>query len=107
MRNQKQTARALAALGHETRLAVFRLLVRAGEAGLNAGDIAAHMEMPASTLAHHLSTLANAGLVLQRRRGREIVSRADYAAMRATVSFLTAECCTGVKPPRPPRRRAA
>jgi DNA-binding transcriptional ArsR family regulator len=89
-------ARALAALGHETRLAIYRLLVRAGEAGLNVGEIAAHLKMPASTLAHHLSTLVAAGLVVQERQGREVVNRADYEAMRRTVGFLTDKCCTGV-----------
>jgi DNA-binding transcriptional ArsR family regulator len=89
-------ARALAALGHETRLAIYRLLVRAGEAGLNVGEIATHLKMPASTLAHHLSTLVAAGLVIQERQGREVVNRADYEAMRRTVGFLTDKCCTGV-----------
>lgn len=89
-------ARALAALGHEARLDIYRLLVRAGEEGLNVGDIGAHLKMPASTLAHHLSTLVSAGLVIQERRGREVVNRADYDAMRRTVGFLTDKCCTGV-----------
>lgn len=90
-------ARALAALGHETRLAVYRLLVRAGPDGLNVGEIGAHLDIPASTLAHHLGALVDSGLVAQERKGREIVSRADYDAMRRTVAFLTAECCTGVR----------
>lgn len=90
------TARALAALGHEARLDVYRLLVRAGEDGLIVGDIAAHTSLPLSTLAHHLRTLVTAGLVTQERRGREIVNRADFATMTAALSFLTAECCQGV-----------
>ena len=89
-------ARALAALGHEARLAIYRLLVRAGEEGLNVGQIAQHLGMPASTLAHHLSTLVSAGLVIQERQGREVVNRADYEAMRRTVGFLTDKCCAGV-----------
>lgn len=89
-------ARALAALGHEARLAIYRLLVRAGQEGLNVGEIGAHLKMPASTLAHHLSTLVDAGLVIQERRGREVVNRADYEAMQRTVGFLTDKCCTGV-----------
>jgi DNA-binding transcriptional ArsR family regulator len=90
-------ARALAALGHEARLAIFRLLVRAGDDGLNVGEIAAHLDMPASTLAHHLSALVGAGLVIQERQGREVVNRADYDAMNRTVAFLTDQCCAGVK----------
>lgn len=90
------TARSLAALGHDTRLAIFRLLVRAGEEGLNVGEIGEHLDMPASTLAHHLGALVDAGLVIQERRGRAVVNRADYEAMNRTVTFLTSECCVGV-----------
>lgn len=90
-------ARSLAALGHDTRLEVFRLLVRAGDEGLNVGEIGQHLGMAASTLAHHLNALVDAGLVLQERQGRQIVNCVDYDAMRRTVSFLTAECCVGVK----------
>lgn len=90
-------ANSLAALGHEARLAIFRLLVRAGHDGLNVGDIAQELNMPASTLAHHLKALVDAGLVVQERLGRQIVNRVDYDAMQQTVTFLTAECCVGVK----------
>ncbi|WP_299622873.1 helix-turn-helix transcriptional regulator [Pelagibius sp.] len=96
MTAKASVARALAALGHEARLDIYRLLVRAGEEGLNVGDIGDHLKMPASTLAHHLSTLVSADLVIQERRGREVVNRADYDAMRRTVGFLTDKCCTGV-----------
>jgi ArsR family transcriptional regulator len=96
MNNHAATAASLAALGHETRLAIFRLLVRAGDAGLNVGEIGLHLGQAASTLAHHLGTLVDAGLVIQERRGRQIINRVDYAAMRQTVDFLTAECCVGV-----------
>ena len=89
-------ARSLSALGHEARLEIYRLLVRAGEDGLNVGEIGAHLKIPASTRAHHLSTLVAAGLVLQERQGREVVNRADYVAMRRTVAFLTENCCIGV-----------
>ena len=91
-----QHTRALAALGHEARLSIFRLLVKAGEEGLRVGDIADHLELAPSTLAHHLSTLVDAGLVLQDKQGREVFNRVDYAAMRRVVSFLTSECCVGV-----------
>jgi DNA-binding transcriptional ArsR family regulator len=89
-------ARALAALGHDARLAIFRLLVKAGEEGLRVGDIGEHLGLAPSTLAHHLSTLTAAGLVLQERRGREVVNRVDYPAMHRLVGFLTSECCAGV-----------
>ena len=96
MTTRTNEARALAALGHEARLSIFRLLVKAGEEGLRVGDIAGHLEIAPSTLAHHLSTLVDAGLVLQERRGREVVNRVDYPAMNGLVSFLTEECCAGV-----------
>ncbi|MCF6445829.1 helix-turn-helix transcriptional regulator [Nereida sp. MMG025] len=92
----KDTARALAALGHEARIDVYRLLVRAGNEGLIVGDIAEHTKLPLSTLAHHLKTLVSAGLVRQVRRGREVVNFADFAAMDRALSFLTSECCQGV-----------
>lgn len=88
-------ATAMAALGHHTRLAIFRLLVKAGDEGLNVGEIGGHLGCPASTMAHHLSTLVDAGLVTQERQGRQIVNRADFNAMRQAVSFLTDECCQG------------
>ena len=96
MRTHANEARALAALGHEARLSIFRLLVKAGEEGLRVGDIAAHLEIAPSTLAHHLSSLVDARLVLQEKRGREVVNRVDYPAMNGLVSFLTEECCAGV-----------
>ncbi len=90
-----QAAKGLAALGNRTRLRLFRLLVKAGEAGMNVGHIQASIEVPASTLAHHLTTLVRCGLVCQERRSREVISRVDYRAMRALTGYLTEECCTG------------
>lgn len=90
------TVKALAALGHDARLSIFRLLVRAGDEGLIVGDIAAHLGLAPSTLAHHLNALVGAGLVVQERRGREVLNRADYAAMRRMLDYLTEECCAGI-----------
>lgn len=95
--NIKTVAPALAALGHEARLSVYRLLVRAGHDGLNVGDISAQLNIPASTLAHHLRALVHAGIVVQEKRGREVFNRPDFDAMKEIMSFLTAECCTGVR----------
>ncbi len=94
--SQAAMVRALSALGHDARLSIFRLLVRAGDDGLIVGDIGAHLALPPSTLAHHLTALVDAGLVVQERRGREVVNRADYDTMRRTVDYLTRECCAGV-----------
>lgn len=91
-------AQALAALGHEARLGVFRLLVRSGPEGLTVGEISAHLGLPASTLAHHLRALVGAGLVVQERRGRQVISRVDFAAMQGLMGFLGEECCAGVRP---------
>ena len=92
-------ARALAALGHDARLSIFRLLVRAGEGGLRVGDIGEHLGLAPSTLAHHLSALVDAGLVLQDRQGREVFNRVDFPAMNRLLAFLTSECCSGVTVP--------
>ena len=97
MNTNESVAIALAALGHNTRLSVFRLLVRAGDAGLNVGEIGQHLGMAPSTLAHHLKALVDAGLVRQERQGRQIVNRVKYDAMHQIMTFLTSECCVGVK----------
>lgn len=89
-------ARQLAELGNPHRLAAYRLLVKAGDGGLAVGDIQAHLDIPASTLSHHLSRLIWASLVSQEREGRTLRCRANFAAMRALVGFLADECCTGV-----------
>lgn len=87
-------ADALAALGHEARLAIFRALVRAGDAGLPVHRIQERLGgMPRSTLAHHLQALVLAGLVRQDKVGAEVVNRADFRAMRTLVSYLSEECC--------------
>ena len=90
------TARALAALGHDARLSIFRLLVKAGNAGLRVGDIGEHLGLAPSTLAHHLSTLVDSGLVLQEKQGREVFNRVDFPTMNRLIGFLTSECCVGV-----------
>lgn len=97
--DESVAAKSLSALGHEARLAVFRLLVSAGEDGLNVGDIGLHLEIPPSTLAHHLSALVDVGLVQQKRFGREIRNYANYDRMTGLVDFLTRECCAGVGQP--------
>ena len=97
--NESNAAKALSALGHEARLSVFRLLVKAGEGGLNVGEIGQHLVMPPSTLAHHLSALVDAGLVRQERFGREIRNTAEYDEVNELVEFLTRECCAGLSRP--------
>lgn len=86
---------ALGALAHETRLSVFRLLVKAGPEGMIAGAIAEHQGVPPSTLSHHLATLERAGLVQSERESRLIHYRADYPGMRRLLMFLMQDCCQG------------
>ncbi|HSM40175.1 MAG TPA: metalloregulator ArsR/SmtB family transcription factor [Afifellaceae bacterium] len=93
--HEGDAADALAALGNRTRLRIYRLLVRAGEDGLIVGEIQSRLSVAASTLAHHLATLAKAGLIDQDRQGRETICRANYERVDALVGFLTANCCAG------------
>lgn len=86
---------ALGALAQEHRLASFRLLVQAGEAGLAAGVIAEKLGVPNSSLSFHLAQLREAGLVLQERQHRSIIYRANYPAMNALVAYLMENCCAG------------
>lgn len=86
---------ALAALAHETRLAVFRMLVKAGPDGMIAGAIAEQQAVPPSTMSHHLATLERAGLLLSTRESRLIHYRADYPGMRRLLVFLLQDCCQG------------
>ena len=86
-------ADAMEALGNETRLAVFTLLVPAGHGGLTVGDIQSRLGVPASTLSHHLSRLIQVDLVQQERQGRKLICRANYPRMEGVLSFLTRNCC--------------
>ena len=86
---------ALSALAHDTRLALFRLLVTAGPAGLAAGELGERLDLPPATASFHLKELRHAGLVSQRRAGRSIFYAADYAAMNGLLAYLTENCCQG------------
>lgn len=88
-------AEALSALSHEGRLAVFRLLVKAGPDGMAAGDIARRLDTAPNTMSAQLLTLANAGLIRARREGRSIIYAASYARMTGLLKFLTEDCCQG------------
>ena len=100
-----QALDALAALAHATRLAIFRLLVETGPAGMPAGAIAEKLKLPAATLSFHLASLAHAGLVRGRQEGRFIIYSTDFDHMQALVGYLTENCCSGSACA--PRRRAA
>ena len=84
---------ALGALAHETRLALFRLLVQQGPEGLPAGRIAETVGVAPSSLSFHLQQLVRAGLITQRRRSRQLIYAADFTAMNELVADLTENCC--------------
>ena len=86
---------ALGALAQEHRLALFRLLVQAGDDGLPAGAIAEKLGVPNSSLSFHLAQLRGAGLITQERQHRSLIYRADYPAMNGLVDYLTENCCLG------------
>ena len=91
----KAAIEALGALAQESRLAVFRLLVREGPEGLSAGAIAERLGVPAPTLSFHLAYLRRAGLVTQTREGRSILYAANHPGMNALLTYLTEDCCQG------------
>ncbi|WP_109479639.1 metalloregulator ArsR/SmtB family transcription factor [Paraburkholderia sp. C35] len=87
--------RALGALAHESRLAIFRALVVAGPDGLPAGEIAQQLGVSPSSLSFHLKDLSHAGLVTGRQEGRFVYYSANFDAMTGLIGFLTENCCAG------------
>src|SRR5690606_23089865 len=90
-----QVITALTALGHATRLAIFRLLVEAGPDGRMAGEIGEALAVPGATLSFHLKELVHAGLISSESRGRNVCYRANFDAMNVLVAYLTHNCCAG------------
>lgn len=86
-------AKRLAELGHETRLGIFRLLVKGGRQGMPVGEIQSALDVPGSTLSHHITRLVSVGLVSQRREGRTLYCVPQYKELIALVAFLQEECC--------------
>jgi DNA-binding transcriptional ArsR family regulator len=85
----------LFALAQDSRLAVFRMLVKAGREGVAAGAIARALDIAPNTLSAQLTILASAGLIMSRRAGRSIIYAADYDGMGALLVYLTEDCCQG------------
>lgn len=94
------------ALAQESRLAIFRLLVEAGPAGMNAGAIAARLGLPPATLSFHIAHLARAGLLSARQQSRFIYYSANFAAIDDLIAFLADNCCQGGGPCLPKAARA-
>jgi DNA-binding transcriptional ArsR family regulator len=89
--------RALSALAHESRLAIFRLLVVTGPDGMAAGEIAQQLGLSPSSLSFHLKDLSHADLVKSRQDGRFIIYTANFDAMTGLIAFLTENCCVGAR----------
>ncbi len=92
---QPRAIAALAALAQETRLDLFRLLVTCGPAGMAAGGIAQRLGVAPSSLSFHLQQLVHAGLITQRRLGRQLIYAAEYGTMNGLLAYLTENCCGG------------
>jgi ArsR family transcriptional regulator len=89
----KDAVRALGALAQESRLDVFRLLVRKGAAGMAAGDLSSHFGLPSATMSFHLKEMTGAGLITSRRESRSIIYSANYENMQVLIDFLLENCC--------------
>ena len=90
-----QAVGALGALAHEHRLGIYRLLVERGPQGLPAGAIGDNVGLVPSSLTFHLQALQRAGLIIQRREGRQLIYSADFELMSGLVGYLTENCCAG------------
>jgi|SRR5688572_11566643 ArsR family transcriptional regulator len=90
-----QALSSLAALSQETRLAIVRLLVRAGREGVPAGAVAEAVKVSASNVSFHLKELERASLIEARREARSIIYTANYATIRGLIAFLMKDCCGG------------
>jgi ArsR family transcriptional regulator len=93
--NTPQAIDAFSALAHETRLTVFRLLIKEGELGVSAGIIAQRLEVQPSTLTAHLHILRRSGLIKSERQKQKILYSANIQGTRELIRFLTQECCQG------------
>jgi DNA-binding transcriptional ArsR family regulator len=86
-------AKAFKELGHPTRLSIYKKVVKAGLPGISVGRIQEQLEIPGSTLSHHISSLASAGLISQRRESRTLYCVAEYQCLTEVIHFLQDQCC--------------
>ncbi|MGB0897621.1 MAG: ArsR/SmtB family transcription factor [Psychrobium sp.] len=89
----ENTAKALKELGHPIRLTIFKRLVKSGIQGLAVGQLQKELQIPNSTLSHHISSLASASLIRQRREGTTLYCVVEYDRFMQVISFLQDECC--------------
>ncbi|GLO60061.1 transcriptional regulator [Vibrio sp. MACH09] len=92
--NIDDVAKALKELGHPTRLTIYKCVVKAGFKGIAVGGLQQRLDIPGSTLSHHISNLASAGLISQRREGRTLYCVAEYQKLENVIGFLNDECCS-------------
>ena len=89
-------AKRLQELGHETRLNIYRTLIKSGHDGLTVGAIQQKLDIPASTLSHHLSRLASVGLISQERHGAQLTCLPQISHLHEVIEYLQSECCQDV-----------
>jgi DNA-binding transcriptional ArsR family regulator len=92
----EDAAKRLAELGNTTRLSIFRYLVKVGNDGVPVGQIQKELQIPGSTLSHHINRLVSVGLIRQIRESRTLYCVPQYETLTELIDFLQAECCTGV-----------
>lgn len=91
--NTETVAKKLAELGHTTRLQIFRLLIKGGRKGVPVGELQSMLNIPNSTLSHHIARLVSVGLIEQKREGRTLFCIPKYEELNGLISFLQEECC--------------
>ncbi|MFI8415551.1 ArsR/SmtB family transcription factor [Serratia sp. NPDC078593] len=89
----EEAAKALKELGHPTRLYIFKHLVKAGSQGLPVGELQKQLDIPGSTLSHHISALVSVGLIQQNRESRTLMCVAQYDILENIIQYLQDECC--------------
>jgi ArsR family transcriptional regulator, arsenate/arsenite/antimonite-responsive transcriptional repressor len=89
-----KVADRLAELGHPTRLTIFKLLVKAGSDGISVGSIQQELDIPGSTLSHHIAKMIKVGLVRQVRQSRVLYCFPEFNALNEVISYLQEECCS-------------
>jgi len=94
----EHAAKRLAELGHTTRLAIFQHLIKGGRNGVPVGEIQSALDVPASTLSHHITRLVSVGLVVQRREGRVLYCVPQYDILVGLIDFLQDQCCANEAP---------
>lgn len=93
MKAIERHAEQLAALGHVARLAILRAVVQAGPEGVTTTELQGQLDIPWTTLNHHLDRMVDSALVTARREGKSVFHTANYEALRALTDFLWEDCC--------------